>query len=346
MDFADLSQKIAQAALDGVELTEDGLALAFTKAHQDKLRYDHSIGRWFHWTGKAWRRDETKLAFFWARAVCREIAKHFALAGSKLTTIAKAATAAAVERYAQSDQAMAVTQAIWDCDLYLLGTPGGTVDLRTGELTVPIIEDYISKLTSVTPADTADCPLWLKFFNEVTKNNKDLIRFYQQWCDYCLTGDVKEHQLLFAHGPGGNGKGVFLNTLRSILGDYAINAAMDTLVLGSVDKHPTDLAMLRGARLVTASETEEGRAWAEARIKALTGADPITARFMRQDFFTFQVQFKLTIISNYKPVFKNVDAAHRRRFNLAPFLVTFSEEKKTRILRPSSKMKPRASCGG
>ena len=72
--------------------------------------------------------------FSWARAVCREIAKHFALAGSKLTTIAKAATAAAVERYAQSDQAMAVTQAIWDCDLYLLGTPGGTVDLRTGEL--------------------------------------------------------------------------------------------------------------------------------------------------------------------------------------------------------------------
>ena len=99
--------------------------------------------------------------FSWARAVCREIAKHFALTGSKLTTIAKAATAAAVERYAQSDQAMAVTQAIWDCDLYLLGTPGGTVDLRTGELTVPIIEDYISKLTSVTPADTADCPLWL-----------------------------------------------------------------------------------------------------------------------------------------------------------------------------------------
>jgi phage/plasmid-associated DNA primase len=64
MDFADLSQKVAQAALDGVDLTEDGLALAFTKAHQDKLRYDHSIGRWFHWTGKAWRRDETKLVLF------------------------------------------------------------------------------------------------------------------------------------------------------------------------------------------------------------------------------------------------------------------------------------------
>jgi putative DNA primase/helicase len=124
------------------------------------------------------------------------------------------------------------------------------------------------------------------------------------------------------------------------LGDYAINAAMDTLVLGSVDKHPTDLAMLRGARLVTASETEEGRAWAEARIKALTGADLITARFMRQDFFTFQVQFKLTIISNYQPVFKNVDAAHRRRFKLAPFLVTFSEEKKDKD--PEAKLKDEA----
>ena len=78
--------------------------------------------------------------------------------------------------------------------------------------------------------------------------------------------------------------------------------------------------MLRGARLVTASETEEGRAWAEARIKAMTGGDPITARFMRQDYFTFQPQFKLTIIGNHKPVLSNVDDAARRRFNMVPFL--------------------------
>jgi putative DNA primase/helicase len=97
---------------------------------------------------------------------------------------------------------------------------------------------------------------------------------------------------------------------------------MDTFTASSGDRHPTDLAMLRGARLVTATETEEGRAWAESRIKQMTGGDPISARFMRQDLFTFTPQFKLTITGNHKPVLRNVDEANRRRFNTGPFLHT------------------------
>ncbi len=90
----------------------------------------------------------------------------------------------------------------------------------------------------------------------------------------------------------------------------------------TADRHPTDLAvLLRGARLVTAQETEEGRRWAESKIKALTGGDPITARFMRQDFFTFMPQFKLFIAGNHKPGLRNVDEAIRRRLNLIPFVV-------------------------
>ncbi len=121
-------------------------------------------------------------------------------------------------------------------------------------------------------------------------------------------------------GPGGNGKTVFLNTLTSIMRDYAKVAAMETFTASHSERHPTDLAMLRGARLVTASETEEGRTWAETRIKQMTGGDLISARFMRQDFFTYRPQFKLTIIGNHKPVLRNVDDAARRRFNLAPFV--------------------------
>src|SRR4029453_4215088 len=108
--------------------------------------------------------------------------------------------------------------------------------------------------------------------------------------------DTREHALIFVFGSGGNGKSVFLNTVSGILGDYAVTAAMDTFTASKSDKHPTDLAMLRGARLVTASETEEGKPWAEARIKQMPGGDPISARFMRQDFFTFRPQFKLTKI--------------------------------------------------
>ena len=121
------------------------------------------------------------------------------------------------------------------------------------------------------------------------------------------------------YGGGGNGKGVFLNTITRLLGSYATVAAMDTFVASNNDRHPTDLAMLNGARLVTASETEDGRARAEARIKQLTGGDPITARFMRRDFFTYQPLFKLVIIGNHKPAIRNCDDAMRRRINIVPF---------------------------
>ena len=179
--------------------------------------------------------------------------------------------------------------------------------------------DGITKLTAVAPAPTADCPRWLAFLDETTGGDADLIRFLQQWCGYCLTGETREHALVFVHGGGGNGKSVFLNTITRIMHDYATTAAMDTFTASKFDKHPTDLAMLRGARLVTASETEEGRAWAEARVKQMTGGDPITARFMRQDFFTFFPNFKLFIIGNHKPVLQNVDDAAKRRFNIVPF---------------------------
>jgi putative DNA primase/helicase len=79
---------------------------------------------------------------------------------------------------------------------------------------------------------------------------------------------------------------------------------------------------LHGARLVTATETEEGRRWAESRIKQLTGGDVVSARFMRQDFFDYRPQFKLVIAGNHKPSLRSVDEAIRRRFHLIPFAVT------------------------
>jgi putative DNA primase/helicase len=163
------------------------------------------------------------------------------------------------------------------------------------------------------------CPLWLQFLSEATGNDDGLIRFLRQWCGYCLTGIINQHALLFVYGDGGNGKSVFLNAETTIMKDYAVISAMETFTSSNNDKHPTELAMLRGARLVTASETEAGKAWAEARIKQITGGDPITARFMRQDFFTYMPQFKLTIIGNHKPTLHNIDEAARRRFNIVPF---------------------------
>src|SRR5581483_2531411 len=112
---------------------------------------------------------------------------------------------------------------------------------------------------------------------------------------YSLTGAILEHALFFLYGTGANGKSTFLNAVTGCVGDYHRTAAIETFTASTTERHPTDLAALRGARLVTAVETEEGRRWAEAKIKSLTGGDPISARFMHKDFFEFVPKFKLII---------------------------------------------------
>jgi putative DNA primase/helicase len=286
------------------------------------LRFCHHAGSWFEWNGSVWRREETKLVFELARETCRQMAQASGATGKVAAALAKASTARAVERFAEADRAFAVTSECWDRDPFLLGTPGGTVDLRTGRLRPAVAMEFITKQTAVAPADAEDCPLWLKFLSETTRSDAELIRFLKQWSGYCLTGDIREQALLFVYGPGGNGKGVYLSATADIMGDYCKTADMDAFTASKSDRHPTDLAGLKGARMVRVSETDEGRAWAENRIKQLTGGDVISARFMRQDFFEYLPQFKLFIIGNHKPVLRNVDAAAKRRFNIAPFIHT------------------------
>nr|WP_276081401.1 phage/plasmid primase, P4 family [Methylobacterium sp. GC_Met_2] len=303
---------------NGDLVTEDWAAQLFAERHTGRLLFDHDIGKWHEWTGVAWRPNRCGLAFQWARELARELC---ALEEPKTQFIAsKTSFAAGVERFCRSDPVFAVTIEGWDADPWLLGTPGGTVDLKTGELRAARPSERITKLTAVAPAETSDCPTWLRFLHEVTQGDVGYTRFLQQWAGYCLTGDTSEQALCFAYGGGGNGKGVFIHVLAGILRDYAVNAAMEVFTASKHDRHPTEIAALRGARLVTASETEQGRKWAEARIKQLTGGDVMRARFMRQDEFEFAPVLKLLIIGNNKPGLSNVDDAARRRFNLLPFL--------------------------
>jgi putative DNA primase/helicase len=304
--------------LEAGVITQDGVARVFVQRYASTLRFCHHTDAWFVWTGTYWRRDETKLAFHFCRLLGREVTQLSTKSETK--EVRKIAFAGGVEKFARTDVEIAVTSADWDQDPYLLGTPGGTVDLRTGKLRDADPADGITKITAVTPAETADCPRWIKFLNETFSGAQDTIRFVQQWCGYCLTGDVLEHALVFGCGNGGNGKGTLLDTVTGIMQDYAVTAPMETFVATKWSAHPTELAMLRGARMVTASETEEGRSWAEARIKQITGGDRISARFMHKDFFTYMPSFKLTIIGNHKPVLHSIDDAIKRRFNLLPFL--------------------------
>lgn len=304
--------------------SELDLALMFVERHKARLRYVATWGKWMVLESDRWRPDDTLAAFDLAKRVCLDAS--VACDDGDGASIASAKTVAAVERLARADRAHVATVDQWDSDLWVVNTPDGIIDLHTGHMRPRAPDDYVTKVTAVSPG--GDCPLWHAFLDTVTAGDKALQAFLRRVAGYSLTGVTTEHALFFAYGTGGNGKGVFLNTLTAILGGYASVASMDTFVASFGERHPTDLAMLRGARLVTAQETEEGRQWAEARIKALTGGDPITARFMRQDFFTFVPQFKLAIAGNHKPVLRNVDDAIRRRLHLIPFTVKIPPERR------------------
>ena len=313
---------------------DEALTLTFSARHDDDLRYCETFGKWFEWEGRRWREDDRRRVFSHARRLCRDKSSEALVsienektAAKIANVVASAKTVAAVVNLARADARHATASDDWDADPWALNTPAGIVDLRTGQMRPHDRTALCSKMTAVAPT-AASCPLWTQFLDQVTAGDADLQRFLRRIAGYGLTGSTREHALFFLYGTGANGKGTFLNTLTAILGDYARVAGMDTFTESHSDRHPTELAMLRGARLVAAQETEEGRRWAESRIKALTGGDPISARFMRQDFFTYTPQFKLLIAGNHKPGLRNIDEAIRRRFHLLPFTVRIPPEQR------------------
>lgn len=319
------------------EFSDEALALRFAAAHAQYLRYVESWKRWLEWDGTRWRVEETLRALDLARALCRQAsAEAKAQRKTKIAAaVASRKTVAAVESLARADRRLAATTAQWDRNPDLLNTPAGTIDLRTGRPREARREDYITKRTAAGAG--GDCPRWLAFLDRVTGGDKELERFLQRMAGYAATGSTQEHALFFLYGTGANGKSVFVNTLAGVLGDYAVTAAMETFAADNGNRHPTELAGLCGARLVTATETESGQRWGEARIKKLTGGDKIRARFMRQDFFEFAPEFKLVIAGNHKPALRGVDEAIRRRMNLVPFTVTIPIEERDERLSDALK---------
>ncbi len=316
------------------EFTDDALALTFTNRHRDRLRYVAAWGQWLMWDGARWAVEGTLQVFDMARGICREASAECNQA-STAKKLADARTIAAVERLARADRHHAATVDQWDTDPWLLNTPSGIIDLKTGGLRQHDRDDYMTKITAVAPG--GDCTIWKEFLHRVTDGGSDLQQYLQRMAGYALTGLTIEHAFFFLYGTGANGKSVFVNAISKVLGDHATTAPIETFIKSNVDRHPTDLAGLRGARLVIATETEEGRRWAESKIKALTGGDAVSARFMRQDFFEFTPTFKLIVAGNHRPGLRSVDEAIRRRMNLIPFTVTIPPEERDETL--SEKLK-------
>ena len=212
-----------------------------------------------------------------------------------------------------------------------------SVNLITGEHYAPRREDYCTKLAPVRFKADATCPLWHKFLDRVTNGDFELQDYLARVVGYWLTGHTHEHALFFLYGTGGNGKGVFIDTIAAMLGDYATTAPMGTFLSSRWDRHPTEIAGLYGVRVVIADEVEEGRHWNESRIKQLTGGGKVKARFMRQDFFEFTPQFKICVVGNNKPSLRSVDEAIRRRLHLIPFTVTITDEERDNHLKDKLK---------
>jgi putative DNA primase/helicase len=306
------------------EFSEVTMAQRFANLHSANLRYVAPWNQWLRWREERWQADDTLEVFSLSREVCREASvEALKLPRGKAVAqqLASARTIAAVEKLARADRRLAAKVDQWDRDPWLLNTPGGAVDLSTGKIRPHRPEDYATKMTTVAP-ESGVPRIWLNFLDRVFDGDKELISFLQRFCGYCLTGETVEQVLLFFYGTGANGKSVLINTLAGVLKDYAITTAIDLFTVSIGDRHPTELARLRGARLAIASEIEEGRYWAESRIKLLTGGDKISARQMRQDFFEYQPQFKLLLSGNHKPSLRDVNEAIRRRFYLVPFGVT------------------------
>lgn len=296
-------------------VTEGWAAKQFANKYAGRLLFSDDEARWYLWAGATWAMQRKGLAREWAHDLATEMSATASNRKEMQTwRYANNCTRLAVDNHLFSRQV-----GDWNRNPFLLGTAEDTIDLATAEAKPPEPDDMISKAVSIMPDGFEDCPRWLAFLRESTGADDDLILFLQRWLGYCLTGDTREHTLLFIYGDGGNGKSVFQNTIAGIMGDYAVTASMETFTSNRYAQHPADLAMLAGARLVTASETEEGRAWDEARVKQLTGGDPITARHMRQDFFTFTPRFKLMIVGNHQPILRNVDDAIKRRLCMVPF---------------------------
>jgi putative DNA primase/helicase len=311
--------------------SDEALALRFAEIHENDLRFVAAWGRWLSWDGMRWQFDDTLTAYDMVRKVCRAAAAE--CNKEKIATIlASAKTVAAVERLARSDRRLAATVDQWDVDPWLLNTPGAIIDLKTGQRRPHRATAHMTKVTAVAPDAACPTPTWNAFLERVTDRDAELVTFLRRTSGYCLTGLTSEHALFFIYGTGANGKSTFLNAVTDIAGDYHRTAPIETFTASKNERHPTDLAGLRGARLVTSVETEEGRRWAESKIKALTGGDRIAARFMRQDFFEFKPTFKLMIAGNHKPGLRSVDEAIRRRLHLVPFTVTIPAQDRDKNL--------------
>ncbi len=313
--------------------TDLGNAELFVHVHGSRLRWVAERRRWIVWQGGRWRLDVTGEAERAAKLTAKLLLER-AAGIEDATERAKAAKWAASSQsepriramltLARTEPQIALSEGDLDADPFLLACANGTLDLRTGGLRPADPADLLTRGTDVAYDPRARCPRWERFLHEVFAADRELVAFVHRLVGYVLTGDTREHLLAVLHGAGCNGKSTLLEVLKALLGDLATTSAFDTFTRGRGDRGPrNDLARLRGARLVTASESGEGKRLDEATVKEITGGDTIAARFLFGEHFEFTPTFKLLLVTNHRPRVDGDDDAIWRRLRLVPFERSF-----------------------
>jgi putative DNA primase/helicase len=307
--------------------TDAGNAEFFAAVNKEELRYDHKRGQWLAWHKHWWTKDNNGLVYRLAKSVARmraQAAQHMSekekekeIAWARLSE--SWARLEAMLKLAESEYPLSDSGEGWDAAPMLLGVANGVVDLKTGVRRDGLPAEKITLWSPFEFDASAPCPRWLRFLNEVFGNDQSLINFVQRAAGYSLTGSTREQCLFLLYGSGANGKSTFLEVLRKVFGCYASNLPFSALELASRSNIPNDVAGMAGKRLVTAIETSESAQLNEARIKMLTGGDPVTARHLYGEFFVFLPTAKLWLAFNHLPNVKDDSPGFWRRIKLIPF---------------------------
>jgi putative DNA primase/helicase len=321
--------------------TDLGNAQRLVARHGDDIRYCHAWRKWLIWDGMRWKFDATEEILRRAK----ETVVAFQLDAFRITDQFKRDNAVrhalrsqhesrlkAMVAVAQSEPTVIVTPDQLDADQFLLNCPNGTINLRTGKLRKARKADLITKLAPVEYDPKARAPIFDEFIRTITNKDEELAGYLQRVAGYTLSGSVREKAIFILYGGGDNGKTTFVERLRSILGDYAGQIPIESLMVKREGGIPNDIAMLRGLRLVTSSETEEGKTLAEAKVKLITGMGQIQGRYLYGEYFTFPPTFKIFIDANYRPEIRGTDDAIWNRVKMVPFEVKIAPDKIDREL--------------
>jgi putative DNA primase/helicase len=337
-----LKRSSIDSKLRSLHRTDAGNAEALEYLHGDRFRFDHTRGKWMVWNGKYWCIDDAgeadRAALDTARA--RQSAALTVLDSKQKEEQVKwgirsesAFARRATLSSAQSVKSLATTTGDYDRNPFLLTVGNGMLDLTTGELRQSQSVDLITRATAVNYLPSAKCPRWLRFLDEIFDADRKLIQFVRRAVGYSMTGDTREQCLFILCGDGANGKTTFQEIIYELLGTHAAPAPFSTFLVQRNHGSPrNDLAKLHGTRLVKACESAEGGLLDEAVVKALTGGDTISARYLFHEHFDFRPTFKLWLSTNHRPQIRGTDEAIWRRIRLISFSRQFLGKDRDPIL--------------